>query len=480
MERLEQLAHGCVLASFAGPVVPDWLCRAAADGLGGVVLFADNIVDGEQLGELTARLHGARTGFVVATDEEGGDVTRLEARTGSSYPSPAALGALDDVSATEAVAQSLGRRLRSVGIDLDLAPCADVNCDPVNPVIGVRSFGASPEVVSRHVAAFVSGIQRAGVASCLKHFPGHGDTSVDSHLDLPVVEAPVEVLARRELVPFRSGIEAGAVGVMTSHLVVRALDDRPATVCRRILVDLLRRELGFTGVVISDALDMAGVSRDVGIPAAAVAALAAGADLLCVGARKDEVLLDAVVAAIVAAVQVGELTEERLVEAAGPHRLALPVVDGPPEPDAHEIARRAMSVDGPPLAPLRHTVVVTCRPPTGIAVGDVPWGIAAPLRALDPSVVSHDVDRPAGADGLAREAGERPVVVVVRDAHRQRWQREVIAAVERVRPDVIVVEMGWPGEPAPITSERGTYIRTYGASRVTGEALARVLYEGGT
>jgi beta-N-acetylhexosaminidase len=477
MEHLERLALGCVLASFPGPVVPDWVRRAAGEGLGGVVLFGDNIVDDDQVSALTARLREARADVVIATDEEGGDVTRLEARTGSSYPSPAALGALDDVAATGAVARSLGRRLRSVGIDLDLAPCADVNSNPANPVIGVRSCGAEPDVVARYVAAFVCGLQHAGVASCLKHFPGHGDTSVDSHLDLPVVGAPAEVLARRELVPFRAGIEAGAAAVMTSHLVVRAFDHRPATLSRRILVDLLRAELGFTGVVVSDALDMAGVSRGVGIPAAAVGALAAGADVLCLGARKDEGLVGAVVAAIVASVRAGDLAEERVAEAAG-RRLTVPgAADDSVEVDLVDVARRAIAIDGHPFAPLRHAVVLTCRPPTGIAVGDVPWGVAEPLRSLDPTVVSHDVDGPADVGRIVRESGERPLVVVVRDAHRHPWQRAVLDAVRLARPDAITVEMGWPGGTA--VAGRGTHIRTYGAARVSAEALARVLYEGG-
>jgi beta-N-acetylhexosaminidase len=301
---------------------------------------------------------------------------------------------------------------------------------------------------------------------------------VDSHLDLPVVDAPAELLMRRELVPFRAGIEAGAAAVMTSHLVVRALDPRPATISRRILVDLLRTELGFAGVVVSDALDMAGVSRGVGIPAAAVAALAAGADLLCLGARKDEALVDAVVAAIVAAVRAAELAEARVAEAAGRRWPRLAPADVGGEVDLDDVARRAIAVDGRPFAPLRHAVVVTCRPPTGIAVGDVPWGIAEPLRALDPTVVAHDVEGPAGVDRILHDAGERPVVVVVRDAHRHPWQRDVLDAVQLARPDLIAVEMGWSGAVGPVAGDRGTHIRTYGASRATGEAVARVLYEG--
>src|SRR5262249_23748097 len=153
-------------------------------GLGGVVLFARNIAGPEQLAELTAALRAGRHDLLVAVDEEGGDVTRLEADRGSSYPGNCALGAVDDVELTRRIGAALRGDLTGVGIDLDLAPVADVNSNPENSVIGVRSFGADPALVARHVAALVSGLQSAGVAACAKHFPGHGDTALDSHFDL--------------------------------------------------------------------------------------------------------------------------------------------------------------------------------------------------------------------------------------------------------------------------------------------------------
>ena len=156
--------------------------------MAGVCLMGDNVLDAEQLAALIARLRSVRDGVVIALDEEGGDVTRVEMRTGSSYPGNAALGAIDDPALTEAVAASIGAELAGIGVTLDLAPCVDVNSNPANPVIGTRSFGADPALVSRHAAAFVRGLHRAGVAACAKHFPGHGDTSLDSHQELPRVE----------------------------------------------------------------------------------------------------------------------------------------------------------------------------------------------------------------------------------------------------------------------------------------------------
>ena len=189
MGELERLASSCVLPGFEGPTVPDWVRRRITEGLGGVVLYAWNVESREQLRVLTDDLRSERDDLLIAIDEEGGDVTRVEAATGSSYPGNAALGVVDDLELTERIAASIGAELADVGVNLDFAPVADVNTNPLNPVIGIRSFGSDAELVARQVAAFVRGLQSSGVAACAKHFPGHGDTAVDSHLALPVVEA---------------------------------------------------------------------------------------------------------------------------------------------------------------------------------------------------------------------------------------------------------------------------------------------------
>ncbi len=228
--EVERLALACVLPGFAGPEAPDWVRRRLAEGLGGVVLFGWNVESSEQLRSLTAALR-AEGEVLVGIDEEGGDVTRLEVATGSSYPGNAALGAVDDVELTERVAASIGADLADVGVNLNLAPVADVNTNPLNPVIGIRSFGADGELVARHVAASVRGLQSAGVAACAKHFPGHGDTSEDSHHELPVVES----LEEAALAPFRAAIAAGVQAIMTAHIVVRPLGETPATMSRELL-----------------------------------------------------------------------------------------------------------------------------------------------------------------------------------------------------------------------------------------------------
>ena len=273
-------------------------------------------------------------------------MTRIEAATGSSYPGNAALGVVDDIALTERVAASIGAELADVGVNLDFAPVADVNTNPDNPVIGIRAFGADGDLVARHVAASVRGLQGTGVAACAKHFPGHGDTSEDSHLALPVVGSLDEVA----LVPFRAAIDAGVLSMMTAHIVVRSVGDTPATMSRELLTDLLRDELGFTGLVVTDALEMKAISATVGVEEGAVRAIAAGADALCLG---HDLFDDAVVSvrdALVEAVGSSRLSEERLVEAASRVEDVASLDD---RAAAGEPGPRRRSAGGAPCAPVR-------------------------------------------------------------------------------------------------------------------------------
>jgi beta-N-acetylhexosaminidase len=249
---LGRLADAVLIPPFGSGREPDWIRAALRGGLAGVTLFGPNVQDGRQLSALTARLRAATTEPVIAIDEEGGDVTRISHRTGSDYPGNAALGAIDDTELTRLVYAALGADLAALGINLDLAPAVDVNTAPDNPVIGTRSFGADPDLVARHAAAAVTGLQSAGVAACAKHFPGHGSTSADSHLVLATVDAPLSIVRSRDLPPFEAAIGAGVRAVMPSHLRVPELTgDLPASLSRRAQTDLLRGELGFTGVIVS-------------------------------------------------------------------------------------------------------------------------------------------------------------------------------------------------------------------------------------
>ena len=295
---------------------PRWVLAALERGLAGVTIFGPNIAGPEQLAGLTAQLRSAGGLPLVAIDEEGGDVTRIAHLTGSPYPGNAALGAVDDVSLTAAVHQALGQDLATLGINVNLAPSVDVNTAADNPVIGIRSFGSDPDLVARHAAAAVRGLQAAGVAACAKHFPGHGSTSADSHHGIVTVQASLDLLRRRDLPPFAAAIAAGVRGVMPGHLRVPELTgDAPATLSAAALSGLLRGEMGFTGVIISDALEMRAVSDLYGIPEAAVLAVAAGTDLLCLGRDAAEDSYLAVRRALSEAVASGRLPAQRLAEA---------------------------------------------------------------------------------------------------------------------------------------------------------------------
>jgi beta-N-acetylhexosaminidase len=457
---LGSAAAACLFPGFEGLAVPEWLKRRLADGLGGVVLFARNVRDPEQLAALTAELRAERPELLIAVDEEGGDVTRLEAARGSSFPGNLALGAVDDPALTRRVAAAIGGELASVGVNLDLAPVADVVVEPANPIVGVRSFGSDPRLVARHVAAFVEGLQEVGVAACAKHYPGHGETSADSHQELPTAEADRETLLARALPPFAAAVQAGVKAVMTAHVRFSALDGEPATLSARVL-GLLRTELGFSGLVLTDALEMRAISGTAGLEEGGVRALAAGADALCLGADRAPPEVDSVAAAILGAVRGGRLSEERLHQAAG--RVAETAAwAATPRPHhdreaGADAARRALRVEGD-VALDGEPVVAELWPAATIAAGEARHGLGELMRAQTVRV------RQGGALPLL-DSG-RPLVLVLRDAHRHRWQRELVV------DGSIVVETGLP-EWRPANAR--AYVATYGAGRANLEAAAELL-----
>ncbi|WML82480.1 glycoside hydrolase family 3 N-terminal domain-containing protein [Streptomyces sp. VNUA74] len=485
-DTLTQNALTVLQPGFSGTTAPDWLLRRLGEGLASVALFGRNVSTPEQVAALTAQLRAEREDVLVAIDEEGGDVTRLEVRTGSSFPGNHALGAVDDVGLTRAVAAELGRRLADCGVNFNWAPSADVNSNPDNPVIGVRSFGASTDLVARHTAAYVTGMQSAGVATCTKHFPGHGDTGIDSHHAVPRIDVEASVLAERDLVPFRAAIAAGSRAVMSAHILAPALDpDRPATLSRRILTDLLRGELGYEGLIVTDGIEMRAISGTYGIERGSALAIAAGADAICVGGGLcDEDTVRRLSDALVDAVRSGELPEERLADAADRVR-ALSRWTAANRPDARtagapdeevglRAARRALRVTategfGPVTEP---PFVAALTPVANIAVGDeTPWGVAAELRRLLPGTETGSFTGPDAGQGALAAAGTRRIVAVVRDEHRHPWMAAALDTLLAARPDTVVVEMGVPrAEP------RGSlHLATYGAARVCGRAAAEAV-----
>jgi beta-N-acetylhexosaminidase len=342
--------------------------------------------------------------------------------------------------------------LTSAGINLDFAPVADVNTTADNPIIGVRSFGSDAELVARHVAAFVAGLETGGVAACAKHFPGHGDTLQDSHLELPTVDT----LRPETLLPFRAAIDAGVTAIMSAHIRVREIGDEPATLSPALLTDLLRGELGFTGVAITDALEMKAISATVGVEQGAVQALAAGADALCMGHDLGADAVERIVAAVVDGVP-----EERLVEAAsrvaaisGARELA----DSPSRGVGADAAQRAVRAEGD-VCLTRPAVVVELRPEPTIAVDARNGGLSSALAARLPGTrVFHDATVPTS---------DAQLVVVLQDAHRYEWQRDAASRLVKAAGDAIVVEVG-----LPVWRPEGAagYVATHGTARVNVEA----------
>jgi beta-N-acetylhexosaminidase len=490
---LSRLAHSVLWPGFDGLQAPDWLMKALDHGLGGTVYFAQNLDadDPQQAQELSARIHAANPDALIGIDEEGGIVTRLETARGSSTPGNAVLGRLDDPDVTERTAAWIGRMVAAAGVDIDLAPTVDVNANPRNPVIGVRSFSADPAVVARHAAAYVRGIQAAGIAACLKHFPGHGDTVTDSHLDAATSNIDLDQLRAVHLPPFIAAIEAGAKAVMSAHIRIPALGDLPATLNAESLG--IVRQLGFDGVLITDALDMAAIRATVGMGPGAVAALNAGADLLCVGnpatnsqtagMRTDEFEFNEVLHAIYAALTSGELPVDRVEEAAARNsKLAAWCRSQPTSPqgagpfDGAALATRALEVVGDVRLHENATLVIDARTRRNIAVGDAPDFFTVAMREfgeVNRVALAGLAETEAAAQALAVLA-EHPgdVVLLVNQPQSSSFEAHLLSAVLGARPDVVVVYAGWPGEGAP---DAHRAIFSYGASRASALAVARAL-----
>jgi beta-N-acetylhexosaminidase len=277
-----------LIAGFDGEQIPVELKSLVREfGLGGVILFARNIADPDQVADLAfeATRLVPDLPLWVSVDQEGGRVARLKAPF-TEWPPMATIGRSGDVALARRFASALAAELRAVGITLDYAPVLDVHTNPKNPVIGDRALSDKADDVAKFGAAIIQGLQAEGVAACGKHFPGHGDTSTDSHLELPLVEHPVERLRDVELKPFRAAIEADVAAIMTAHVFMPALDEkRPATLSSRVVSELLRQELQFEGVILSDDLEMKAIAATYAVPAAAVLAVEAGCDgvLICSG-----------------------------------------------------------------------------------------------------------------------------------------------------------------------------------------------------
>ncbi|GKU80135.1 glycoside hydrolase family 3 protein [Paenibacillus sp. L3-i20] len=288
-------------------------------GIGGTIYFTRNVKDAEQVHSLSVELQqltkkAGRPPMFIAIDQEGGMVARLVDGV-TLMPGNMALGATAQAESAQETARICGEELRLLGITMNYAPCIDVNNNPDNPVINVRSYSDRSEVVSELGAAAVVGYQSARVAATIKHFPGHGDTSVDSHHALPVLQHSRERLDAIELLPFRAAIEVGTDCIMTAHVCLPALDATgvPSTLSEPVLTGLLRQELGYDGVVVTDCLEMSAIDEFYGPEQGSIKAIKAGADMVLVSHTFSKQL--AALEAVTAAVESGELSEARIDEA---------------------------------------------------------------------------------------------------------------------------------------------------------------------
>ncbi len=513
-QKVGQILHVGFPGVEPGPEVEELIRR---HHVGGVILFARNVVDPVQVARLTnalqgmARSSGARVPLLVSVDQEGGLVARLT-RGATVFPGNMALGAADSETLAYQAGLWTARELRAVGIHQNYAPVLDVNNNPVNPVIGVRSFGESPQRVAALGVATIRGLQDGGVLATAKHFPGHGDTAVDSHIDLPTVAHPMERLRQVELLPFEAAIEAGVASIMTAHVTFPAVDPTPglpATLSSRVLTGLLREAMGFQGLVVTDALEMGAIVKRFGIEEAAVQAVRAGADAVLVAWPQDWATAVRVARRLVEAARSGEIPAARLEEAvsrvmAAKARVGL--LDGDPRVDVAAVARRVGSPEArsAALEAARRSITRVADPNGFVPLGQGQRVLVIVPRIQDLTGVEERGLHATGLGAALAEVGfdveERtyPLAVQATEAERllqdpARWDAVLVGTYRAWEPryagQVHLVRRAWEfnlGRPTVVVALREPYdlgempdgpalLAAYGTTAVSLRALAEVL-----
>lgn len=341
MLSLEEKIGRMLVVGFDGLTPPDYLLDWLAAGrVGGVILFARNVASPAQVSELTlACREAAPRPILIAIDQEGGMVARLRSAEGfMESPGAMALGAADSEDLAERVSAAMGDELAALGINWNLAPVVDLSLNTDNPSVSTRALGSRVDRVSKLAAAQVRGFQSAGVAAAAKHFPGLGDTPVDTHEALAVINEPLETLLRRDLLPFRAAVEAGAAAVMTTHTRFQTVDSQyPATLSPSVIEGILRREIGFDGVSCTDCMEMKAITEHYGAGESAVLAALAGQDVIFFShtpAYQEEAY-----EALLAAARSGRLPLER-VDEAGSRLTAMNARFPAKQPEAQNVRRR--------------------------------------------------------------------------------------------------------------------------------------------
>jgi len=468
----------------------------------GVIFFTDNITSRNQLHALTAELQAEALSLgmpplLIAADQEAGIVSRLPADM-VTPPGAMALTARGNQLDTEEAARITGVQLRECGINVNFAPVVDVNNNPDNPVIRTRSFGDTVEKVVEGSLATIQGLTNTRVVSCVKHFPGHGDTSVDSHLGLPVINHPLERLHEIELAPFQAAIEAGVPAVMTTHIVFPVLDEHPATLSRTILTGLLREELGFTGVIFTDSLSMDAIDTRYGLEDTAIRCKAAGVDVLESNESLDKQLVR--FRALVAAVDDGSLpidlftsTVHRLNSLRSTYGLAeampsLPPVDLTLRAEAERIAAGTIAVvGGGPFVPIEAdepALIVDFQRLRSSEAEDpfnrggiVREEAALQLRGTRVSTLSHEPGDEEAAFAIDAARLAKTIVLMTRDATDFPYQVELSRRIiDAASPDARIVHVALRGPyDCGILGQVDDTILTFGDPAVTLKMLVGVI-----
>jgi beta-N-acetylhexosaminidase len=497
---LEEKIGQLLLIGFPGAeVTPELRQMIEQRHVGGVILFAinGNIQSPAQVARLCADLQriaagSGHPGLLIAIDQEGGETSRLREASGfSELPPPMALAAGGGPAQAAQAARLLAAEMRAVGINVDFAPVLDVNVNPRNPIIGVRSFGDDPQRVAEMGVAFMGGLQAGGVLAFGKHFPGHGDTDQDSHLALPAVPHGRARLEAVEFVPFKAAVAAGIDGIMSAHVTFPAFDPdhTPATLSRQVLDGLLRREWGFEGLVVTDSLEMGALTRSLGLTPGqgAVRAFQAGADLLLFNQGYADhrqafdllrqALADGAVSADRLEASVGRILRAKqrlgLLEAAPAGQADLPDLAQVGSPlarqEADALALQAISIlrnrDGLlPLAADARPNVVETPDCSGLAAL-----LGAPGLRLPAAPAPQDLE----AALQAAEPGQ-PWIVLLQNVSAQPWQAQLAGRLTAAGKPLILVAAGAPYDLMAFPAA-GTMLACYGSQPPLLRALARVL-----
>jgi len=493
----ESAAARLVWIRLNGTEVDDEAAALLESGVSGVVLFTANITGVDQLRRLTAELKARSRGSLrIAIDHEGGHVARIGAPL-ARFPSAMAIAAAGSGRLAHAVALAAGQELAALGIDVNLAPVLDVALDPRNPSVGVRSFGSSPDLVARFGAATVRGYKEAGIAATAKHFPGHGRTPIDSHFDLPVVSGGLAELRASDLPPFRAAIEAGVEIVMASHVAYEGLTDGlPSTLSAPVMRTLLRDELGFKGLTVTDAMSMRALAEGHPIPAACVRAVSAGADIVMPLERQRETvtaLAEAIADGALSAARVddalrrqAELDGRLMAGAGATGRTRSPLPNTEHLELARGVARRSLTlIRGAELLPLRASTSViviefASRRPSPVEEGlsSAPT-LASSLRQYLPRlrevIVDSSTDATVAAQAAVEAAGAAEfVILATRDAYLWPEERALAAQISVVGKPTMLISLRNPYDLAALPSTTGA-AAAYADVPATLDALADAL-----